>query len=257
MVDSGAIPDFENEVREAFGKQYVMGSKLDDLGAKFDNLASLIQQMLMNPPRRDVVNTAQVNANAEQDETSAIAADGDDRNATDPVAQNKKRAAAAQAEAGEFSMDEVYMTLVDPYVRDKVELNAYATAADDKYLKGIYIDVKDAFMDDFIFWTGEHFKLLPKELSRSIRDCLLGNGASIRKESGFPIWKALGEYTDGLRRGEMVDTRCVKCQPSTGIFFPTLRPRISSNKQRREDIRPPWPCPVVIPEGKSIFGSDD
>jgi len=174
-------------------------------------------------------------ANAEQDETSAIAADGDDRNATDPVAQNKKRAAAAQAEAGEFSMDEVYMTLVDPYVRDKVELNAYATAADDKYLKGIYIDVKDAFMDDFIFWTGEHFKLLPKELSRSIRDCLLGNGASIRKESGFPIWKALGEYTDGLRRGEMVDTDDVPPKLNQPVVDGSVEARRYS--RRKVDIR--------------------
>jgi len=196
MDNQGGIPDFENEVRVAFDKQATLiqdgfdnlgskldeniGSKLDDISEKLGNVASLLQQMLTHP-RRDVAEPRR-GQDAEQAQRSAPAAQSVDRSEANLVELNKKRAADAQTEAGEFNVEDVYMTLVDPHPRSKGDLITYATAAIGFYVEEKFESATEAFEEDFFYWTGEHFKQLPRELSRSIRDCLLANEAVV-------LWK--------------------------------------------------------------------
>lgn len=151
-----------------------LGSKLDSLGEKLDKLTEILAGNLVNnsaaasEDEEDAVEEAEVSYAGVNQEPSLI-----------------DRAAREQDRAGDFVPDDVYMTLVNPFVRTKKELTEYGDLAEEIYRLGEFESIQNAFKEDFQHWAETHFRCLHKPTVVSIREMLLKEGAQVRKQAGL------------------------------------------------------------------------
>lgn len=152
--------------RRFFQSQAEFDNISNTIGGKLNTLADLLSKILEKPSEGEV-------ASSTIGKSPVVS--------PNPSSSFVEKAAKAQEEAGVFEPKDVHMTPVDPFVRNKKELAEYATEADNFISKGEFTKVREAFDEDFYFWTGTHSKILPKELPLSLRDYLIQDGA--------PVWK--------------------------------------------------------------------
>jgi len=112
------------------------------------------------------------------------------------------QAAKGQEEAGEFDSNNIYDMLVDLKAGTKQDLIAFANVAVESYGQGEFVSASDAFKEDFFYWKGAHFKTLPRDLLRPLRDILVDDGAAVCKQGGLPMWKSLGNFMNSHREEE-------------------------------------------------------
>jgi len=184
MSEQEEASSFEEETRDAL-------SQLS---------SNLILQMLQHAQSQQA--TPHVRLQADVGPADVSRGEEDTASALDANMSLDARAAKDQVEAGEFDSDNIYDTLVDPKPRSKQELIAFANVAAESYGQGEFASASDAFKEDFFYWKGEHFKTLPRDLLRSLRDILVDDGAAVRKQGGLPMWKSLGDFIDSHREEE-------------------------------------------------------
>ena len=110
----------------------------------------------------------------------------------------KSQAEKAQDEL-DFDKNSIYDTLRNPFTRTKQELCQYTLEAIEHYASGNFEDISQMFIDDFIFWTHDHFKLLSKASITKLRDILILKGVKIRKKALLPLSQAISEYVEKAR----------------------------------------------------------
>ena len=99
-----------------------------------------------------------------------------------------------QEDHGEYDLSRVFETLRDPYPRTARELGKFLSEAVDSYEDHEEYDVVKEYKQHFKYWTEDHFKSVPRRRLKSLRDLIFEKGAKVRKETRYPIAKALYEY---------------------------------------------------------------
>lgn len=84
---------------------------------------------------------------------------------------------------------------MDPFPRTRPEKIDYGEEAAHLYAGGEYANVQEAFEEDFLYWTEDHFKFLPNAVISNIRDALIQDGVPIGKRPGVNMSKALADHT--------------------------------------------------------------
>lgn len=82
-------------------------------------------------------------------------------------------------------------------IAEKVE---YAKEAVQLYGTYEFSDIREVFEEDFLYWTEDHFKVLPNAVISSIPNILMKEIVPIQKRLGLKMRTSLANYMKIVRR---------------------------------------------------------